>query len=124
VLCDPSRSAYRACGIGQRPVERILYDAPAESWSHPAVFGAALQDGWRRQGAPLVEDPWRATAEFVVRSLRTLASRTGMRALTVRALLHAEALGDEGAAEVAGVMAEGIENPVLSALVSADACRS
>jgi DNA-binding SARP family transcriptional activator len=67
----------------------------------------------RRHGHP-------RTAEWID-SLRTLASRTGMRELTVRALLHAAALGDEGAAQAAVVLAEGLENPVLSELVGAGA---
>jgi hypothetical protein len=44
-----------------------------------------------------------------------------MQELTVRALLHAAALGDRGAAQAAAVLAEGIDNPLLSALVGAHA---
>jgi peroxiredoxin len=66
VLCDPERDAYRAFGIGQWSVARILYDAPARFWSHPSEAGAAFQDARRAAGRPLVDDPWRAAAEFVV----------------------------------------------------------
>jgi hypothetical protein len=53
-----------------------------------------------------------------VDALRRLTSRTGMRELGVRSLLHAAALGDAGAGEAAAVLAEGVENPVLAALVA------
>ena len=48
------------------------------------------------------------------------ASRTGMRELGVRALLHGAALGDLGDAEVAALTAADIDNPQLSALVAAE----
>lgn len=66
VLCDPHHDAYRAWGLGQWPVERVLFDAPAEYWDHPAELGAAFQDTRRDEGRPPVDDPWRAVAEFVV----------------------------------------------------------
>jgi peroxiredoxin len=68
VLCDPDRMAYRAYGVGQWAVERVLYDAPAEYWAHPRDLGKDLQDQRREAGRPPVDDPWRATAEFVVGS--------------------------------------------------------
>ena len=66
VLCDPQHEAYRAWGIGQWPVERVLFDAPPEYWDHPHDLGAAFQDDRRSKGNPPVDDPWRAVAEFVV----------------------------------------------------------
>ncbi|MGA9276186.1 peroxiredoxin-like family protein [Ilumatobacter sp.] len=66
VLCDPDHSAYRAYGIGQWSVERVLYDASVEFWAHPHDLGASLQDERRAGGRPLVDDPWRATAEFII----------------------------------------------------------
>jgi len=66
VLCDPDLAAYRAYGIGQWLVERVLYDAPPEFWAHPRDLGMAFQDDRRAKGRPPVDDPWRATAEFVV----------------------------------------------------------
>lgn len=66
VLCDPQHEAYRAWGIGQWPVERVLFDAPREYWDHPYDLGVAFQDERRSQGKPPVDDPWRAVAEFVV----------------------------------------------------------
>lgn len=68
VLCDPDHVAYRAYGIGQWPVERVLYDAPPEYWSHPHDLGASFQNSRREDGRPPVDDPWRAAAEFVIGS--------------------------------------------------------
>ena len=66
ILCDPDLMAYRAYGVGQWPVERILYDAPSEFWGHQLDVGRAFQDARRATGRPPVDDPWRATAEFVI----------------------------------------------------------
>ena len=66
VLTDPQYEAYRAYGIGHWPVERVLYDAPPEMWDHPRELGARFQDARRAGGRAPVDDPWRATAEFVV----------------------------------------------------------
>jgi peroxiredoxin len=66
ILCDPDQMAYRAFGVGQWAVERVLYDAPAEYWAHPRDLGESLQDQRRDAGRALVDDPWRATAEFVI----------------------------------------------------------
>jgi hypothetical protein len=46
------------------------------------------------------------------------ASRTGMRELVVRSLLHRAAHGHDGAAEAAGMLAAAIDNPQLLALLS------
>jgi len=66
VLCDPDLMAYRAYGVGQWPVERVLYDAPADFWSHQHDVGQAFQDRRREAGRAPVDDPWRASAEYVV----------------------------------------------------------
>lgn len=52
-------------------------------------------------------------------ALHDLASRTGMRELRIRALLHGAALGDEGAAAAAELLVADIDNPVLAELVGA-----
>ncbi len=46
-----------------------------------------------------------------VETMRKLASRTGMRELTVRSLLHGAALGIEGDAAAAALLAADIERP-------------
>jgi hypothetical protein len=48
-----------------------------------------------------------------VEELRHLASRTGMRELVVRSLVHGAALGQEGDAEAASLLARHIDNPEL-----------
>jgi len=57
------------------------------------------------------------TADWI-ESMQKLASRTDMRELVVRALLHGAALGDGQAAAGAVLLAEGIENDALTARVS------
>jgi DNA-binding SARP family transcriptional activator len=54
-----------------------------------------------------------------VDEMRTLASRHGMRELVVRAMLHGAALGDEGDAAAAGLLAADIDNPALQRLADA-----
>jgi peroxiredoxin len=66
VLCDPDHVAYRAYGIGHWQIERVLPEAPPEFWSHPQGIGESFQLERRRQGRPLVDDPWRGVKEFVV----------------------------------------------------------
>ena len=68
VLCDPDHVVYRAYGVGQWTVERVLFDASPEYWSHPHDLGVSFQQRRRDQGRPLVYDPWRAVAEFVIGS--------------------------------------------------------
>ncbi|HEU4947287.1 MAG TPA: redoxin domain-containing protein [Kribbella sp.] len=66
VLCDPDHVAYRAYGVGQWAVERVLFDAPAAYWTHLRHLGVSFQDDRRSQGRPPVDDPWRGAAEFVI----------------------------------------------------------
>lgn len=54
-----------------------------------------------------------------VEDLRQLASRTGMRELVVRSLLHGAALGQGGDAEAAALLARHIDNPALTGLLDA-----
>ena len=56
------------------------------------------------------------TREWVA-AMRERASRTGMRELTVRALLHSAALGDAGDGEAAALLAAEVDNDVLAALL-------
>lgn len=66
ILCDPGYVAYRSYGVGHWPAERVLYDASEEFWAHRREVGVRFQDARRQQGRPPVDDPWRATAEFVI----------------------------------------------------------
>jgi len=72
VLSDPRHATYEAYGVRQWAVEQVLFDAPPEYWAHTRELGAAFQDDRRQQGRPPVNDPWRATAEFVVGSNGTI----------------------------------------------------
>ena len=56
------------------------------------------------------------TAHWVV-AMRELAARTGMRELSVRALLHSGALGGAGDAAAAELLADDLDNELLGALV-------
>jgi DNA-binding SARP family transcriptional activator len=69
----------------------------------------ALSGLGRRHGHP-------ATTGWVA-EMHDRASRTGMRELTVRALLHSAALGDPGDAALASILAADIDNPQLDAAV-------
>jgi predicted metal-dependent HD superfamily phosphohydrolase len=53
-----------------------------------------------------------------IHQLRRLASRTGMRELTVRSLLHGAATGNADDADAARLLAADIDNPQIDALVS------
>jgi hypothetical protein len=52
-----------------------------------------------------------------VETMRHLASRTGMKELNVRSLLHSAALGHDGDASAAALVAADIDNPVVHDLV-------
>jgi tetratricopeptide (TPR) repeat protein len=52
-------------------------------------------------------------------TMRELVSRTGMRELTVRAMLHSAALGSAGDGDAAAMLAAEIDNPALRILVQA-----
>lgn len=72
ILCDPNHQAYEAYGVEQWDVEQVLLGTPSEWWTHPHELGIQLQDERRKQGKPVVDDPWRATAEFVVGTSGTI----------------------------------------------------
>lgn len=66
VLSDPGAHVYRAYGVGHWQPEQLLFDAPAEYLEHPRALGQELVTARRELGRPMVDDPWRAAAEFVV----------------------------------------------------------
>ena len=55
-----------------------------------------------------------ARAGSWVEDMHERSSRTGMRELTVRAMLHGAALGDRADAEMAAILAAEIDNPTLT----------
>ena len=68
ILCDPDFVVYGAYGVGQWSVEQVHFDSSPEYWSHPHHLGVDFQDQRREQGRNMVDDPWRAMAEFVIGS--------------------------------------------------------
>ena len=106
-----------AAGETERAFE-VLADARARTnrladpyvWLDAYILDAQCELG-RRHG--------HADTRLWVEMMRELASRTGMKELTVRSLLHGAALGDEGAADLAVLLATDIENPELDRLLGA-----
>jgi peroxiredoxin len=66
ILCDPTGAVYDAYGIGHWQPEQVLFDAPESMWAHDRQTGLGFQESRRKDGRPAVDDPWRATAEFVI----------------------------------------------------------
>lgn len=79
-------------------------------WLRVYILDARCELG-RRHGHP--------DTRLWVDSMQALASRTGMKELMVRSLLHGAALGNPADAATARLLAGGIENPALDRLVSA-----
>ena len=77
-------------------------------WLDVHILDALCELG-RRHGHP-------ATPGWVA-EMRDRAARTGMRELTVRALLHGAALGNPGDGTLAAMLAADIDNPDLAAAV-------
>jgi hypothetical protein len=96
----------------------VLLDARARTnrladpyvWLDVHILDALCELG-RRHGHPL-------TASWADAMLDR-ASRTGMRELTVRAMLHEAASGVRGDAEAAALLADDIDNPQLGPLLTA-----
>jgi hypothetical protein len=133
------QSFARACQIGDPCWEGIsargLALVAAASGDVPRAFEVLLD---ARARSTRLADPYRwldvhildALCQLGVRhghaetggwveEMRDRASQSGMRELTVRAMLHSAALGDRGDAEAAAMLAGDIDNPELWALVAA-----
>ncbi len=65
ILCDPDLVSYRAYGVGQWAIEQVMWEAP-DYYPHTYEIGVEFQNMRRNEGIRLVDDPWRAMAEFVV----------------------------------------------------------
>jgi tetratricopeptide (TPR) repeat protein len=79
-------------------------------WLDAYILDAQCEVG-RRHGHP-------ETARWVA-TMRTLSSRTAMREMIVRSLLHGAAMGSDADWAGAALLAEGIDNPALDRLLSA-----
>jgi DNA-binding SARP family transcriptional activator len=99
----------RALEILVDAVERCLRLPDAYLW----VKGHALD---ALCGLALTQALPQAAAR--IRELQDLASRSGMRELTVRAGLHREALGDSASGTAARLLARQIDNPALHRLLA------
>ncbi len=66
VLADPDYGTHRAFGLSHWSREQVLYDAPEEFCSLSPEIGESFQEARRREGRPLVDDPWMQSGEFVV----------------------------------------------------------
>jgi DNA-binding SARP family transcriptional activator len=77
-------------------------------WLEVYILDAQCELG-RRHGHP-------DTARWI-ESMRRIASRTGMREMLVRSMLHGAALGGRGDGAAAGLLAADIRNPELTALL-------
>lgn len=65
-LADPDYHTHRAFGLSHWSKEQALYDRPDEYCSLSPTIGQAFQEERRKEGRPLVDDPWMQSAEFVV----------------------------------------------------------
>ena len=52
--------------IAVQQTEGDVYLVFSRNLAHPRDLGASFQDERRAGGRPLVDDPWRATAEFII----------------------------------------------------------
>ncbi|WP_436533388.1 BTAD domain-containing putative transcriptional regulator [Actinoplanes sp. HUAS TT8] len=108
--------AAEAGGATERAFD-LLADARRRSnrladsyvWLDAYILDAQCSLG-RRHGHP--------TTPLWVGALRRLASRTGMREMTVRAMRHSAALGNAGDHDAARLLAAGIANPTLDELLA------
>ncbi len=99
---------------------RLLPAAPGPRLADPYVWLdvyilAAQCDLGRRHRHP--------STKLWADTMRQLASRTGMKELTVRSMIHGAALGNKGDADAAALLAADIDNPVLHQILPAPAIR-
>lgn len=66
ILCDGTEDAYRTYGLLDASVAQVLFDAPKEMWAHDRETGEEFVRSRRRQGRPLVDNPWLLPGEFVI----------------------------------------------------------
>ncbi len=112
LLADAQGDADRAFAVLLDARARANRLADPYVWLDVHILDALCVIG-RRHGHPLT-----ATWADV---MLDRSSRTGMRELTVRAMLHEAASGVRGDAEAAAILAGDIDNPELTPLVSAGA---
>jgi DNA-binding SARP family transcriptional activator len=110
MVADASGKVDEALGTLLDARSRSSRQADPYVWLDVHILDA-LCDVGRRHRHP-------STGSWVAQ-MRGRASRTGMRELTVRALLHGAALGSAADAAVATLLAEDVDNDQLAPLVAA-----
>ena len=101
---DETDSAFEILADARARCNRL---ADPYVWLDGYILDAQCELGRRHQHP--------ATKQWVD-TLRELASRTGMRELTVRSLLHSAAFGHQGDGAAAAMLAHDIDNPQLDGL--------
>ena len=109
LVADMSGDADRAFDLLADARTRCNRLADPYVWLDAYILDAQCELGLRRNHPDTAR--WIAT-------MRELASRTKMRELTVRSLLHGAALGDPDDAEAAVLLAADIDNPALEPLLA------
>jgi len=108
LVAEASGDVEQAFSLLADARERCNRHCDAYTWLDAYILDAQSELGLRH-GHP-------GTSGWV-ESLRDLASRTGMRELTVRSMLHGAALGNPGDATAATLLAADIDNPLLVPLL-------
>lgn len=108
LVADAAGDTERAFGLLTDARTRCNRYADPYVWLDAYILDAQCEVGIRRGHPDSLR--WIAT-------LRELASRTNMRELTVRSLLHGAALGDPDDFAAAVLLAADIENPLLDRLL-------
>jgi DNA-binding SARP family transcriptional activator len=124
-LGDPCWEGLSARGLGRMAAARGEVDKSLHWLADARRRSSRLPDGYLWVDAYIlealcsvaVENGLTATPAWI-EELATLAARCGMRDFAVRACVHRARLGQDSALAAAGMLAGGIENPALSALLA------
>lgn len=119
-LGDPCWEGMSARGLALVARARGQVDVAFETLVDARARGSRRADGYAWLDVHIldalcslgVEQGHPGTGAWVAQMVEA-AARAEMRELSVRALRHAAALGDEGAAQAAALLAAGIDNPLL-----------
>lgn len=125
-LGDPCWESLGARGLGLVAAERDDLDTALARLDEAPRLCRRFPDSYLWVEAYALEALCRVLVEVespaapaVVAELETMASRTGMRELLARAMLHRAALGEREALDVAKALAPSISNPALQAALAA-----
>lgn len=125
-LGDPCWESLGARGLGLVAAERDDYQSALAQLDEAPRLCRRFPDSYLWVEAYALEALCRVlvkvgapVAPGVIAELETMASRTGMRELLVRAMLHRAAIGEHEALDVAKALASSISNPALHAAVDA-----